>query len=38
MPTWTNIPFGLKGSNASEARHREKIEEYLRYMEHDSWF
>jgi len=38
VPTWTNIPFGLKGSNASEACHREEIEEYLRHVKDDSWF
>ena len=38
VPTWTNVPFSLKGSNASEACHGEEIEEYLRNIEDDSWF
>ena len=36
--TWANVPLGLETGHACETGHGDKIEEYLRRMEHDHRF
>jgi hypothetical protein len=36
--TWSNVPLGLETGHACETCHGNKVEEYLRNMEHDHWF